>query len=355
MEIKKEFFGRTNENKVIYLYTLINDNRMVIKVTNYGGIVTELWAPDRNGVLDDVVLGYDNLTDYQVNKPYFGCIVGRCANRIANSRFNIDDNEYKLSANIGKNHLHGGLIGFNKVVWDSEPDSNEESVKIKLKYFSRDKEEGYPGNLLTNVAYSLNNQNEFQILYEATTDKATPINLTHHSYFNLSGVSSLDILDHEVMINADQYTSTDGDSIPTGKLTNLRNSSFDFTTSRRIGDKINQIEGGYDHNFVLNKGAEKYSLAARAIDPLSGRMMEVLTTEPGLQFYTGNYLNGKEKGKKGISYNKHHGFCLEAQQYPDSPNQPNFPSSIIQPGSVYNQKTVYKFNSTKQQSRIKYP
>lgn len=344
MEITKEIFGVTPEGQEVTLYTLKNNKGMIVKIIDYGGIVTELWVPDKNGVAEDVVLGFDNLKDYLSDHPYFGCIVGRYANRIAAGKFKIDGNEYTLAQNNGPNHLHGGIKGFDKVVWKSERRVGSDSVALYLHYESKDGEEGYPGKLDVDVVYALNNENELRIYYEAVTNKPTIVNLTHHSYFNFSGAGEGDILNHELMINADRYTVVDENLIPTGELRSVAGTPMDFRSPCPIGERISMVPGGYDHNYVLNREEKSLSLAAKVTDPLSGRVMEVWTTEPGIQLYTGNFLDGSLKGKKGIAYKKHYGFCLETQHFPDSPNQPSFPSVILRPGEKYNHITIYKFS-----------
>jgi aldose 1-epimerase len=341
MSIKKEPFGNV-DNKQVYLFTLKNKNGMVVKITNYGGIVTSILTPDKNGDFDDVVLGYDNLDGYLNETPYFGAIVGRYANRIAKGSFTIDGKSYSLAINNGPNSLHGGIKGFDKVVWDAEQFEKRDGVGIKLHYLSRDGEEGYPGNLDTYVTYILTNDNELKIDYSATTDKATPVNLTHHSYFNLGGTSGKDILNHTLFIDAGKYTVVDETLIPTGELRDVTGTPMDFRKPATVGSRIEQVEGGYDHNYVL-KNNGKPAKIAELYDTLSGRVMDVFTTEPGVQFYSGNFLDGSITGKKGIVYGKHFGLCLEAQHFPDSPNHPEFPNTILRPGKKYTQTTIYKF------------
>lgn len=341
MNITKEPFGNIEE-EAIYLYTISNHNGVTVKITNYGGIVSSILVPDKYGKLDDVVLGYDNIEGYLEATPYFGCIVGRYGNRIAKGKFILDGEEYNLAVNNGENTLHGGLVGFDKKVWDAQEFITENSAGVKLHYISKDGEEGYPGNLNVFVTYSLSNQNELKIEYQATTDKATPLNLTHHSYFNLSGTKGESILNHNLKINADKYVVVNESLIPTGELCDLTGSQMDFRESTTIGSRIDDIEGGYDHTYVLNSMGN-LSLIAELSEPNSGRKIEVYTTEPGIQLYTGNFLDGSITGKKGIVYNKHCGLCLETQHFPDSPNQAEFPSTILRPGEKYNQTTIYKF------------
>ncbi len=344
MSIKKEPFGKV-DNKEVYLFTLKNKNGMTVKITNYGGIVTSISVPDKNGNFDDVVLGYDNLEGYLKETPYFGAIVGRYANRIAKGKFTIDGKEYNLAINNGPNSLHGGIKGFDKVVWDAEPFQKANDTGIKLHYLSKDGEEGYPGNLDVSVTYTLTDDNELRIEYSATTDKATPVNLTHHSYFNLAGTSGRDILGQVLFIDADRYTVVDDNLIPTGELGDVTGTPMDFRKPAVVGSGIDKVKGGYDHNYVLNNKG-KLAKVARLYDPVSGRYMDVFTTEPGVQFYSGNFLDGSITGKKGVIYKKHFGLCLEAQHFPDSPNHPEFPNTILKPGEKYTQTTVYKFGIT---------
>jgi aldose 1-epimerase len=314
----------------------------------YGAILTELHVADRNGKLEDVVLGFDNLKDYLAGHPMFGATVGRVANRIAKGKFTLDGKEYRLAVNSGPNSIHGGRKGFDKVVWRAETLTKPDGVAVQLNYRSPDGEEGYPGNLSTTVTYTLTNENELKITYAATTDKPTPVNLTNHSYFNLSGVKDGDVLGHELMLAADEYTPADATLIPTGEIRPVRGTPLDFTRPTPIGARIAELKptlGGYDHNFVLRGGGKSLVLAARVYDPKSGRVMEMFTTEPAVQLYTANFLDGKRKGKGGVAYGKHQGLCLEAQHFPDSVNHPNFPSIILRPGGTYTQTTVYKFSA----------
>jgi len=351
MNITKEPFGKA-DGRDVHLYRLTNAQGMRVDITNYGAIVVRLFAPDRHGQLDDIVLGYDTLEEYLKDTPYFGAIVGRYGNRIAKGRFTVDGVQYKLATNNNGNHLHGGRKGFDKVVWDAEPVRKPDAVGLKLTYLSRDGEEGYPGNLRCTVTYWLTGDNELAIEYEATTDKATPVNLTHHGYWALAGQGVRDILDHELMLNADRFTPVDAGLIPTGELRPVSRTPMDFTKPTRIGARIDEDDEqlrhgkGYDHNWVLNKEKPgEMSLAARVYEPTSGRIMEVYTTEPGIQFYAGNFLDGSNVGKGGRVYNHRFGFCLETQHFPDSPNHPNFPSTILRPGERYHTKTVYRFRA----------
>ena len=345
-------FAQVEEFSSIKLYTLKNSQGMTVKVTNYGAIITHILVPDRNGKLADVALGYDRVEDYinAVDKPYFGAVVGRYGNRIAHGEFQLNGQTYSLLKNNGPNHLHGGAIGFDKVVWDAKYDQRNNS--IELSYLAKDKEEGYPGNLQVLVTYKLTDENEIVVEYRAKTDKATPVNLTQHTYFNLKGEGQGDILEHELMINAKRFTPVDATSIPTGDIPSVAGTPFDFTTAKPIGRDINadheqlRFGNGFDHNWVLDKDdREGLTLAARVHEPTSGRVMEVHTTEPGIQFYCGNFLDGRLKGKSGKPYAHRGGFCLETQHFPDSPNRPNFPTTILLPGDTLESKTVFKFSA----------
>jgi aldose 1-epimerase len=348
--VQKSFFGRMADGTAVDLYTLKNKNGLEARITNYGGIVVSLKVPDRKGAFGDVVLGYDSLSSYVANNPFFGCLVGRYGNRIAKGKFRLDGVEYKLAVNNRPNHLHGGLKGFDKVVWNAEPVAEKKDAAVKLSYLSKDGEEGYPGNLAVTVVYTLTDSNSLKIDYSAVTDKPTPCNLTNHSYFNLSAGAESDILGTELTIDADRMTPVDQTLIPTGELKSVEGTPFDFRKPVKIGaridDKDEQIQfgGGYDHNFALNGTAGTMRPAAAASDPASGRVMEVFTTEPGVQFYTGNFLDGSITGKNGIVYKKRSGFCLETQHFPDSPNHPGFPSTILKPGETYQTTTIYKFS-----------
>jgi aldose 1-epimerase len=346
--IKKESFGKTPD-AAVDLYTITNASGVELRVTNYGGIIVSLRVPDKKGTLADLVFGYDNLDGYLTNPAYFGAVVGRYANRIANGKFTVDGVEYHLAKNNGPNSLHGGLKGFNEAVWHAEPSTNEQGSGLILTYTSKDGEEGYPGNLKTKVTYAVTDHNQLKIDYEATTDKATPVNLTCHSYFNLAGEGSGDILKHELTLNAYRFTPADQTQIPTGELRPVKGTPMDFTKSTPVGARISDsydqllIGHGYDHNFVLNRKGDDLQLAARVREPQSGRVLEVYTTEPGVQLYTGNFLDGTITGKHGHVYNKHAALCLETQHFPDSPNHANFPSTIVRPGQTYHSTTVYKF------------
>ena len=350
MSIEVEPFGTTEDGQQVELYTLTNTNGMKVQIATYGGIVTSLQVPDRNGKLGDVVLGYDSLDGYVKNNPYFGCIVGRYGNRIAKGKFTIEGQEYTLATNNNENHLHGGIRGFDKAVWKAEKVEGQGEVGVRLSYLSKDGEEGYPGNLDVTVVYTLTDDNELRIDYQATTDKTTHCNLTHHGYFNLTECAQ-DILGHEMMINADKFTPVDAGLIPTGELAEVEGTVMDFREPTAIGAGVDsdyeQIKfgGGYDHNWVLNRDSQGMTLAATVHEPTTGRVMEVLTTEPGIQFYCGNFLDGTITGKKGTVYKHRWGFCLETQHYPDSPNQPDFPSTLLKPGQKYETTTVYRFSA----------
>lgn len=326
-------------------YTLKNSSGMQVECINYGGIITSILTKDKNGKLADVVLGFDSASDYQKHPehPYFGALIGRYGNRIAKGKFTLEGKDYKLAVNNGPNALHGGLKGFDKVFWNVEELKDKNA--LKLSYTSVDGEEGYPGNLDVTVIYELTESNELKIAYEATTDKATPVNLTNHSYFNLSADKNQGILDHILMINADFYTAVDKDLTPTGESLKVAGTEMDFTKPKAIGKDISKVKegGGFDHNYIINKADRALKLAATLHEPKSGRYMEVLTTEPGIQFYSGNFLDGKLMGKKGDAYKKNDGLCLETQHFPDSPNHKNFPSTILRPGEKYQSQTVYKF------------
>lgn len=330
-------------------YTLVNTKGVQVRLTNYGARITAIKVPDRNGNMADVILGHNSVEDYinAEDRPYFGCVVGRCGNRIAGGKFTLDGKDYTLATNDGANHLHGGNIGYDKQVWRTRIEGNN---IISFTFKSHDNEEGYPGNLDITVTYTLTDENELKIAYLATTDKATPVNLTNHAYFNLAEEGSGTILDHELNINADAFTPVDNTLIPTGEFRPVKGTPFDFTTSKPIGRDIEQTNtqleygNGYDHNFVLNKNNSGMTQAAVVYEPGSGRVMEVFTEQPGVQFYTGNFLDGRLTGKSGRPYDFRTGFCLETQHYPDSPNQKNFPSTILKPGEKYTTTTIYKFS-----------
>ena len=340
--ITQQHFGKHDETDVIS-YTLKNRNGMEVRIMNYGGTITHVFTKDSAGRSGDVVLGFDTYDEY-LNKdnPYFGCIVGRYANRIAKGQFTLDGKTYQLAKNNGVNALHGGLKGFDKVLWTATPVGDS---SIRLTYLSKDGEEGYPGNLQVEVVYTLTPKNEIKIDYKATTDKATPVNLTNHSYFNLSAGADSTILGHQLLIDADRYTEVDKNLIPTGQLPPVKGTAMDFNAPRAIGTDIMNVAGGFDHNWVLNKKEKELKLAATLYHPGTGRYMEVYTTEPGVQFYSGNFLNGSLTGKGKQKYIQHAGLCLETQHFPDSPNQATFPNTILRPGQTYTQTTVYRFST----------
>ena len=348
--VTKQSYGKTAAGENVDLYTLRNGKGVEAKITNYGGILVSLKVPDRNGKFDDVVLGFNDLDSYLTkNDPYMGALIGRYGNRIAKGRFTLNGVEYKLAVNNGENHLHGGIKGFDKVVWTGHEMKTPAGPAVVLTYLSKDGEEGYPGNLNVKVVYTLTNNNELKIDYTATTDKDTVTNLTHHSYFNLAGEGNGDILSHLVTISANRFVPTDAGSIPTGELKSVTGTPFDFLKPTAIGARINQDDeqlkfgNGYDHTWVVNGRGMR--LAATAYEATSGRVMQVWTTEPGVQFYTGNFLNGTLTGKSGKVYARRNGFCFETQHYPDSPNQPSFPTTTLKKGATYKSTTIYKFSS----------
>lgn len=341
-------FGKLPDGNTNRLYTMINKNGVEMRVMNYGGIITHLFVPDRDGKMEDVVLGYDSLKGYVDNNPYFGSLIGRFGNRIAKGKFSLDDKEYSLAVNNGPNHLHGGIKGFHAVYWNIDEGNFDRGPSLKLTYTSNDGEEGYPGTLSVEVTYTLTDSNELEIEYNATTDKKTVINLTQHSYFNLSSLKS-DILNHELTLNADNFLPVDETLIPSGQLMSVKKTPFDFTSPKKIGDRINHAHeqlkfgNGYDHCWVLNRKGNDLSHAATLYDSASGREMSVYTTEPGIQFYSGNFLYGSITGKAGVKYNFRTGLCLETQHFPDSPNKPEFPTVVLHPGEKYESRTVYRF------------
>ena len=346
-QVKKQAYGKTAEGAPVDLYTLTNQKGMEASITNYGGIVVTLKVPDRSGKPGDVVLGFDSLEGYLKPNPFFGALVGRYGNRIGHGTFTLNGVAYKLARNNGENHLHGGVQGFNRVVWNAKEAAGKGGPGLVLSYLSKDGEEGYPGNLVVQVVYTLTDSNELRIDYSASTDKDTIINLTNHTYFNLAGEG--DILNHQLRLFAERFTPVDAGLIPTGELRAVKGTPFDFTKPTAIGARINQadeqlkIGKGYDHNFVLASGGGKLAQAAEAYEPKTGRVLEVWTTEPGVQFYTGNNLNGSVRGKGGQAYAARAGFCLETQHFPDSPNKPNFPSAVLKKGGQYRTTTVFKF------------
>jgi aldose 1-epimerase len=350
-DVTVEEFGKTPAGEAVQIYTLTNAQGMEARITNYGGIVVSLKTPDRNGAFADVVLGHDTLDGYFQNSPYFGALIGRYGNRIAKGEFALDGKTYTLAKNNGPNSLHGGTKGFDQVVWKAEPLNSEDGPALSLTYVSADGEEGYPGTLNVKVVYTLTNDNALRIEYEATTDKKTVLNLTNHSYFNLKDAGATPILDHVLMINADRYTPVDATLIPTGELAPVEGTPFDFRQPTAIGTRIDddnqqlKFGMGYDHNFVLTRSADGLSLAATVSEPTTGRRMEVLTTQPGVQFYTGNFLDGTITGKGGTKYQQRTALCLETQHFPDSPNQPEFPSAVLEPGQTYQATTLYRFSA----------
>lgn len=348
-------FGHTTDGREAHLYTLQNAHGLRAEISDYGGVIVRLFVPDRRGQLSDVVLGFDRLEDYLARSPYFGCIVGRVGNRIGNGRFTLDGQTYTLALNNRPGgipcHLHGGLRGFDKVVWNAEPFAHADGEGLRLRYQSRDGEEGYPGNLDVTVTCVLGGDNGLRIEYTATTDRATPVNLTNHTYFNLAGEGAPAVLGHALTLNASAYTPVGPGLIPTGVIAPVNDTPFDFRAPHTIGDRIDRAHeqlrfaGGYDHNFVLDAPAGSLALAARVFEPQSGRILEVLTTEPGVQFYSGNFLSGAFAGKNGHVYQRRAGFCLETQHFPDSPNQPHFPSVILRPGQSMQSTTVFRFSA----------
>jgi len=349
MRTNRVLFGKTDAGEPVYLYKLTNKGGLEARILDYGGIVVSLTIPDRNGRKADVVLGFDRLAEYIADNPYFGALIGRYGNRIAAGKFKLADREYVLACNNGPNHLHGGIRGFDKVIWKVVEEPLSDRSRLVLEHVSPDGDEGYPGTLTVRVTYSLTGGNELRIGYWAKTDRPTVVNLTHHSYFNLAGAGSGDILGHELMIAADRYTPVDAGLIPTGELRPVTDTPFDFRRSTPIGSRIGaddeqiRFGGGYDHNFALNRKGTGLELAARVYEPTSGRLMEVWTTEPGLQFYSGNFLDGHHLGKAAKPYGHRHGFCLETQHFPDSPNHPDFPSTVLRPEGVYTSSTMYRF------------
>lgn len=350
MGITKQAFGKTPDGTPVALFTLTNAQGMEAAITNYGGIIVKLVVPDRKGALADVALGFETLDGYLAGHPYFGAIIGRYGNRIGNGRFTLNGVRYTLAQNNGTNHLHGGLKGFDKVVWQAKevPDPNQPG--LELTHVSPDGDEGYPGTLSVKVVYTLTADNALKIDYSATTDKPTVVNLTNHAYFNLAGAGNGDILRHELMLNANWFTPVNENLIPTGEILSVKGTPMDFTTPVAIGARLHapykQIQfgpGGYDHNWVLNASEQSPALAARVVEPISGRVLEVYTTEPATQFYAGNFLDGSLIGKGGKRYPQRSGFCLETQHFPDSPNIPHFPSTVLNPGEQYATTTLYRF------------
>lgn len=343
--VSKASFGKTEEGAPVDIYTLTNANGLRAKIMTYGATLTEMHVPDKDGKMGDVTLGFDNLDAYLKGHPFFGSTVGRYANRIAKGQFTLDGKTYQLAANNGPNHLHGGVMGFDKRIWKATPKTSPDGPAVQFTRTSHDGEEGYPGNVKVSVTYTLTNDNALRMEYEATTDKPTPINLTNHAYFNLAGKG--DVLGHLAEFPSTQFTPVDDTLIPTGKIDPVAGSVMDFARPTAIGARIAQVGSGepkgYDHNYIRPGGAS-FGLAARIIEPATGRVLEMWTDEPAFQFYTGNFLDGTLRGKGGVTYVKHGGFCLEAQHYPDSPNKPEFPSTILRPGETYRQRTEYRFS-----------
>jgi aldose 1-epimerase len=340
--ISHEVFGTLKTGEAIDIYTLTSSTGIEARIMTYGGTIVSLKTPDNKGDMNNIVLGFDNLADFEAGTPYFGALIGRFGNRIANGKFTLDSVEYQLATNDGDNHLHGGNVGYDKVIWNAEPINHATEPALKLTYLSADGEEGYPGNLEITVIYTLKG-NDLQIDYHATTDKATPINLTNHAYYNLAGEGT--ILDHILTLNAPQYTPVDETLIPTGEILTVENTAFDFTSPKAIGERIEEVEGGYDHNFVLAPAtAEGLKFAAKLKDPKTGRTMEIYTLEPAIQFYSGNFLDGTLVSGE-TTYVQYYGLCLETQHFPDSPNKENFPSTILEPGDVYTTTTVMRFGA----------
>ena len=346
--IEKFPYGTTIEGIDVDKYIISNQQGMEISIINYGGIITSWTAKDKNGVYEDIVLGFNELSEYEKESPYFGAIIGRYGNRIAKGKFSIEDKEYTLAVNNGENHLHGGMKGFDKVVWDAETRSTNSSVSLILTYLSKNMEEGYPGNLEVEVIYTLNNEDELSVTYKATTDKTTIINLTQHSYFNLSANFNNTILNHELILNSDSFLPVDNTLIPTGEFRDVTNTPFDFRTSKTIGQQIDEEDPqlkngfGYDHCWVLNEQDKGVRFVASAFEPQSRRFLEVFSDEPGIQFYSGNFLDGTLPSKNNGTYEFRSGFCLETQHFPDSPNHKNFPSVILRPEEEYNSQTIFK-------------
>lgn len=345
MDIQRAPFGSLPDGREVEIYALKNKRGLEARLMSLGATLVGLEVPSRDRRPADIVLGHDTLEGYIRHRAYFGCVVGRYANRIAKGRFTLDGVEYALARNNGDNHLHGGIHGFDKAVWKARQVEGEGAAGVEFTYLSPDGEEGYPGNLACAATYWLTEDNELRLVYEAETDKATPVNLTNHSFFNLAGQGNGDILGHELMLRAGRFTPVDEGLIPTGEIREVGGTPMDFTGPRAIGSRIAEVGDGYDHNYVLDGSPAGPALAARVREPRSGRVMEILTTEPGVQFYTGNFLDGSITGKAGKAYRRHYGFCLETQHFPDSPNRPRFPSTILRPGGTYRSETVHRFRA----------
>jgi len=347
MNVKVEPFGKTADGQDVKIVTLTN-GKITARITNYGGTIVSFETPDKSGNQADIVLGFEDVQDYgKPTNPFFGAIIGRYGNRIGGGKFTLDGKDYKLGVNDGNNTLHGGVVGFHKKIWNIDSaEVKGNKAELKLSYLSKDGEEGFPGNLKCVVTYAITADNKLEMKYEATTDKPTVVNMTNHAYWNLAGQGSGDVLGHEVILNSDKITAVGEGLIPTGELKNVKGTPFDFQKPEKIGARIKQIDiGGYDHNFVLKGKAGKMQVAAEVYEPTSGRVMKIETTEPGIQFYSGNFLDGTLKGKEGKIYNKHGAFCLETQHYPDSPNHPNFPTTTLKPGEKYETVTIHTFST----------
>ena len=348
--VKKQSFGKTVDGNEVHQYILKNKKGMEISVINYGGIITSWKAKDRDGIYQDIVLGFDNIYDYETKNPYFGALIGRYGNRIAKGKFSIDDKNYNLATNNDVNHLHGGFKGFDKVLWDVDEILGDSSASLVLKYMSSDMEEGYPGNLNVKVIYTLNNNDELSVIYEADTDKTTIVNLTQHSYFNLSGDFNQDISNHDLKINADSFLPVDSTLIPTGEIRDVIETPFDFLQPKKVGRDIEinneqlNFGNGYDHCWVLNNYGDGVRFVASAYDDSSGRLLEVYSDQPGIQFYSGNFLDGSLKSKYDGNYDFRSGFCLETQNFPNSPNENSFPSPLLKPGEKYLSETIFRFS-----------
>jgi aldose 1-epimerase len=351
--VSKQSFGKTKDGTEVFLYTLKNNNRMEVQITNFGGVIVSLKVPDRNGKIDDVALGFDTLAEYEAPGPFFGATVGRYANRIAKGQFKLDGKQYQVTVNNPPNMLHGGKSGFDKKIWQVVEDGPSKDQRLHLHYLSKDGEEGFPGNLSVDVTYTLNDNNELKIDYAASTDKPTVLNLTNHSYYNLKGQGQGEIVDHVVQLNASKFTVVDKDLIPTGELKSVAGTPFDFRRPTKISDHISDNDEqlklglGYDNNFIIDNGGKSLTFAARVHEPSSGRILEVHTTEPGVQLYTSNHMDNGVHGKAGKTYNFRYGLCLETQHYPDSPNHPAFPTTELKPGQKFQSSTVYRFTTDK--------
>jgi aldose 1-epimerase len=343
MSLEKTSYGTMADGREVDLYIMTNANGLEARLISYGATLVSMKTPDRDGNISDITLGFDTIAEWEKDTCYFGATVGRCANRIAGGSFVLDGESYTLATNNGDNHLHGGIVGFNKALWDAEPFESDAERGVTFTYVSPDKEEGYPGELTMKVTYTLTDSDELRVEYEGSADSATIVNMTHHSYWNLATPESGSILDQELHINADHYLPVDSGAIPTGGPAQVEGTPMDFRKSRVIGERMDQVEGGYDHNWCLSSRDGSLEIAATLRDPVTGRVMEVLTTEPGIQFYAGNFLDGV-RGKGGVPYPRNSGLCLETQLWPDSPNRPDFPSSVLRPGEKYTHTCVYRFS-----------